>query len=108
MVTAFLLLSIQTSTFPESPHYIVMNITDILCPNHEDPFWSHDQTWRFPSIPLPYINKKLSFFFFSYSETIACTLMKLSSLYPQRTWPHMTQVNPSEYTVLLATYIDLT
>ena len=51
MVTAFLLLSIQTSTFPESPHYIVMNITDILCPNHEDPFWSHDQTWRFPKFP---------------------------------------------------------
>ena len=44
-----------------------------------------------------------NYLFFSYSETIACTLMKPSSLYPQGTSPHMTQVNPSEYTVLLAT-----
>ena len=91
----------------------VMLMLKFWCPSHKGwelgkyphlSVYAVDASDCFPfpaSLCLTLIRNYL--FFFSYSETIACTLMKPSSLYPQGTSPHMTQVNPSEYTVLLAT-----
>ena len=92
----------------------VMLILKFWCPSHKG--W---ELGKYPHLSVYAVNasdcfpfpaslcltliRNYLFFFFSYSETIACTLMKPSSLYPQGTSPHMTQVNPSEYTVLLAT-----